>query len=103
MKSRAKGAGGEREFRDVLRSHGYEARRDGRLDDDLDHDVPGTHFEVKRRERYELDEWIAQAERDARGRVPIVAFRKSRQPWRLIVPADHYLALRAAAKPKEGA
>lgn len=94
-KSRRKGASGEREFRDLLRRHGFAARRDGRLDDDLDHDVPETHFEVKRRERYEIDDWLEQAERDAAGRVAVVAFRKSRQPWRVIVDAEHYLALRA--------
>lgn len=92
--SRRKGADAEREFRDVLRSHGFFAERDGRLDADLAHDVPGVHFEVKRRERLEINEWISQAERDAGGKTPVVAFRRSRQPWRVIVPADEYLRLK---------
>jgi len=89
--SRRKGAGGEREVRDVLRSHNIEARRDGRLDEDLDHGLVGYHLEVKRRERYEIDSWLAQAERDAGDRIPVVVFRKSREPWRVILRLDDWL------------
>lgn len=83
--SRQKGARGEREVRDILLAAGVGARRDGRLDDDLVHGLDGFHLEVKRRESYAVGEWIAQAEMDARGRIPVVVFRKSNQPWRAIL------------------
>lgn len=103
--SRRKGAAGERELAALLRAHGFQAKRDGRLDDDLAHDIPGVHLEAKRCERVELAKWLRQAEHDARGRVPIVAFRQNRQPWRAVVPlvwllkilAERREALRAAA------
>lgn len=91
--SRSKGARGEREVRDVLKALGVHARRDGRLDDDLDHGLEGYHLEVKRRERYEIDSWVEQAEEDAGDRVPVVVFRKSRQPWRVIVDAEVFFRL----------
>ncbi len=80
-------------MRDILRAHGREARRDGRLDDDLNHDIDGYHLEVKRRERYEIDSWLEQAERDAGEREPIVVFRKSKEPWRAIIRLDALLGL----------
>ena len=83
--SRQKGARGEREVRDILRKYGVEARRDGRLDDDLVHGLEGYHLEVKRREAYELGAWIEQAEEDAKERIPVVVFRKSNQPWRAVI------------------
>lgn len=92
-KSRQKGARGEREVRDLLRAIGVEARRDGRLDDDLSHGLNGFHLEVKRREQYDLDRWLQQAEGDAGDRVPVVVFRKSRQPWRVIVDAEVFFSL----------
>jgi hypothetical protein len=97
--SRVKGANGEREFRDVIRSFGFTAERDGQTrvarwagepNLDVRHDIPGVHAEVKRCETYMIDKWLAQAEDDARrdgGKAPWVCFRKSKQPWRCIVPA----------------
>jgi hypothetical protein len=72
---------GEREVRDILIAHGFDARRDGRLDDALDHNVAGYHFEVKRRETLAPPEWTRQAGADADGRIAVVAYRRSREPW----------------------
>lgn len=83
--SREKGKRGEREVRDILRANGVRARRDGRLDDDLEHGLDGFHLECKRRENLHLPAWIAQAEADAKGRIPVVVFRKSNQPWRAVL------------------
>lgn len=94
LTSRRKGASAEREFRDVLRTFGFKAYRDGRLDADLAHNVPGVHIEVKRRETLAIPAWCRQAERDSRGLVAVVAFRRSREPWRVVVPADEYLRLK---------
>lgn len=91
--SRVKGAVGEREVRDLLREAGFAARRDGRLDEDLVHDIDGWHLEVKRRETYRIDEWLEQTERDAGGRKPLLIFRKSRQPWRAVIRLEDLLPL----------
>lgn len=84
---------GERELRDILRAAGFEARRDGRLDDDLVHNIDGWHIECKRRETYRLDEWLEQTEEDANGRKPLLIFRKSRQPWRAVIRLSDLLPL----------
>ena len=91
--SRSKGARGEREVRDILRKYGVEARRDGRLDDDLVHGLDGYHLEVKRQETYTLDSWLKQAETDAKGRTPVVAFRKAKQPWRAVIDLETLVRL----------
>jgi Holliday junction resolvase len=94
-RSRSKGARGERDFRDLVRRHGFDADRDGRLAADLRHDVPGVHFEVKRCETITLGKWLRQAEAECGDDVPVVAFRQSNQPWRVVVPADEYLQAKA--------
>lgn len=107
--SRVKGANGEREFRDVIREFGFRAERDGQTrvarfagepNLDVRHDIPGVHTEVKRQETYLVDKWLAQAEDDARRESaaeghhvePWVCFRKSKNPWRVIVNARWLLA-----------
>jgi hypothetical protein len=77
---------GEREVRDILIAHGFDARRDGRLDDALDNNLAGYHIEVKRRETLAPPEWTRQA--DADGRIAVVAYRRSREPWRASLPLD---------------
>lgn len=91
---RQKGVRGELEVAAILRDYGFHARRDGRLDDDLAHTLPGTHIEVKRVERLELYPALAQCEADAGDREPVLVFRRSRHPWRAIVELEHYLELR---------
>lgn len=50
------------------------------------------HVEAKRRERLELMTWIRQAELEADSRmVPLVVFRQSRQPWRVVLRLEHFL------------
>lgn len=98
---RRKGAGGELEVRDLIRKHGFECERDGRLDDDLQHNVAGFHFEVKRQEIIEIGRWTRQAEADAKGRVPCVAYRRSGQPWRASLPLEELLALLAISREKD--
>ena len=76
-----------------MREAGFEARRDGRLDDDLQHNIEGYHFEVKHRETLALPAWLRQAERDAGERVPVVAFRRNNEPWRAVLPLPVLLRL----------
>lgn len=96
MNSRQKGARGEREFAAYLRARGVEARRgqqhSGSPDSpDVVHDLPGVHIEVKRVERLAPMEWYAQAVRDAGPeQTPIVAFRRNREDWMVLMSADDY-------------
>lgn len=99
--SRDKGKRGEREVRDLLREHGFEARRDGRLDDDLAHDVLGYHFEVKRRETLALPEWTRQAEADAGDREAVVVYRRSREPWRASIRFERLVELLALERDRK--
>ena len=96
--SRAKGARGEREWAEALRTlfGCSEARRGcqyaGRAvsgDDtpDVVNGIPGTHPEVKRTERLSLYAAVAQAVDDCGENVPYVAHRRNRGDWLVIVRA----------------
>ena len=94
--SRAKGKRGELEVAELLRSHGYEARRgqqySGASGDPDVIGLPGYHIEVKRTERFDLYGAMEQAERDARdGEIPVVFHRKSRKKWVAVIDADRLL------------
>ena len=43
--------------------------------------LPGVHIEVKRVERLNLHAAMEQSIRDAKGDIPIVVHRMSREPW----------------------
>lgn len=85
MNSRAKGASGERELAKVLRGYGYEARRGQQYKGGADSPdvigLDGIHIEVKRVERLNISDAMAQSIRDAGEDVPIVAHRKNREEW----------------------
>jgi hypothetical protein len=89
--SRAKGARGEREAaRAVAQTLKCTARRgqqfSGSPDSpDIKTSIPGIHFEVKRTERGNVHQWMAQAVGDAGAQVPVVLHRKNNEPWLLIV------------------
>lgn len=95
--SRNKGANGEREVRDEIRAHGFNAARGGyaghKAAADVIHDIPGLHIEVKRREQIRIAEWLKQAESDAGELTPVVVFRRNREPWRAVVPFGYLLGL----------
>lgn len=104
---RRKGADGEREIVTILRAAGWpHARRtaDGRSQrgrGDVAGGPVGVHWEVRRRERAELWQWLADAERGAGAdQVPLVAFRRSRSGWWAAMPLEAVLALLRA---REGA
>ncbi len=87
MNSRAKGKRGERQWRDELRAHGYPARRGQQFAGSPDSPdvvcdaLKWIHFEVKSVERLHLQDAMDQARRDAGGKVPIVAHRRSFHDW----------------------
>lgn len=58
----------------------------------------GFHIEAKRCERLSIPAWVAQAEADCpEGSIPLVVFRSSRQPWRVVIGLDHLMDLAEAA------
>lgn len=99
--SRSKGARGERELAAELRKRGHEARRGARNGvagrdggEDVAHSLDGIWLEAKRAERITLAAWLKQAEDDCpEDRRPVVAFRRNREPWRVVLGLDHFLDL----------
>lgn len=85
MNSRAKGAVGEREF---IGKHLIEfwptARRnlEQHTEDKRDSlDTGDLHWQIKRTEALRIWEALKQAEDEAGGRMPLLAFRRNRSPW----------------------
>ncbi len=94
-----KGATGERELADILRSYGYEIDRGGSLSygklPDL-YGLPYIHIEVKRVERLNLSEAMKQSERDCvrfLDGYPAVFHRKNREKWRVTMNLSDWLQL----------
>jgi hypothetical protein len=91
---RNKGLRGEREAKLKFAKAGYSVRN---LDGKGDHRVHGhplgdLHLEVKRQELLDIMRWMRQAEREAEdGTIPIVVFRRSREPWYVVLPLDDFL------------
>jgi hypothetical protein len=90
-RSKRKGKVGEREASaELQRLLGIDARRGGQVDCTPDSpairdDIPGVHFEVKRREAFRLYEALDQAIADAGDQVPVILHRTNRRPWVAIV------------------
>lgn len=93
MRSRAKGANGERELAGEFVRMGYTARRTQQYcgtagDSDVVVDeLPGLHLECKRVERLNIDNAMAQAVRDsaASNATPVVCHRKNGGDWMLTI------------------
>jgi len=91
MKSRRKGANGEREFINLLKDYlgeitiarNLEQVRDGGAD------VVGLaefSIEIKRAAKPLLNAWWMQAEAQAEHKIPVLAYRLDRHPWRVRIP-----------------
>jgi Holliday junction resolvase len=99
INSRAKGARGEREFRDFIKEHGYEARRGQQFcGSNGDADVvglDGIHIEVKRVENLNIDKALEQSADDAeaKGLTPIVAHRRDRKMWKVTMYAEDWIRM----------
>ena len=99
INSRAKGCRGEREWRDVLRDHGWEARRGQQFSGDKSapdviSELDWIHWEVKRVEKLNIDVAMAQAIKDASGYyTPIVAHRRDGKEWLVTLQASEFLIL----------
>ena len=100
MNSKAKGARGELEVAELLEQHGYTARRGqqfsgGADSQDVKHNVPGIHIEVKRDESRNVYAGLDQAIRDAgdSGNTPIVFRRWNRRGWVVVMRAEDFLKM----------
>ncbi len=97
VNSRQKGARGERELAALLEEYGHTARRgqqfSGIEGQDVVHNIPGVHVEVKRVENLRLYPALAQAKRDAKTKVPLVMHKKNGEDWVAIMRAEDLLSL----------
>ena len=99
INSKDKGKRGEREFSHLSTRHGFPAYRGQQYSGS-----PGSpdvvcpllsdfHFEIKRVERFNLYDALAQARRDAGDKIPIVAHRKNHCEWVVIMPAEYFFEM----------
>ena len=99
MNSKNKGGRGEREFASLCRDEGYDnvcrgQQFQGGIDSPDVKGLPGIHVEVKRVERLNIHEAIAQAIRDSGSQaIPIVAHRRNRDKWLITMPAADWFTL----------
>lgn len=95
---RQKGKKGELELAHVLRDYGYDTRRGQQYcGANGDADVvglPGVHIECKRVERLNLEDAVAQAQRDAKlDEMPVVMHRRNRGQWMVTMPLADWMEL----------
>jgi Holliday junction resolvase len=94
---RNKGAAGERELAGILKDNlGFEVKRNlGQARDGAD-DITIQKFriEVKRQERLQVDKWSEQVESCSKsGEIPILAYRRNGQPWRVCLKLDDFIPM----------
>lgn len=101
LNSKRKGNAGERELCAILAEAGAAHRNDQRYiggedNPDISFQIGGGrfHVECKRAEKFNAYAAMDQAERDANGHaVPIVAHRRNRKPWLVVMKLDDFLRL----------
>ena len=98
-KSQVKGRNAERELAKLLQGYGYNVEPGRALSDGTEPDLcglDGIHVECKRAEQLRLSEWLVQAERDAQrfeDGLPAVFFRRSREPWAVVMRLSDWIKL----------
>ncbi len=97
-KSRTKGKVGEREVAELMRSHGFPARRGVQYQGGPDSPdvvgLDGFHNEVKRTEAFRLYPALEQAKTDRKaGDIPVVWHRMNGRPWVVVLDAEDFLTL----------
>lgn len=98
MNSRNKGKRGELEAAHLLQKYGYDARRGQQyagINGDADVvGLPGIHLEVKRVEKLNIDDALAQSIRDAKeGEKPVVLHRKNRSDWKVTMQFTDWIEM----------
>ncbi len=97
--SQRKGKNGELELAELLRSYGYNVQRGGSMTFGSVPDLfglPGVHIEVKRVERLNISEAMAQAVRDAdrfHDGLPAVFHRRNREQWLVTLRLADFMKL----------
>lgn len=104
INSRAKGARGERQWRDFLRESGFDARRGQQFcgspdSPDVVCKALPFHFEVKCVQALNIDKAMLQAIKDSSGRPPVVAHRKDHCDWMITMKAQDWMELVKMALP----
>lgn len=103
MNSRQKGAVGERELANLLKTHGFDTRRGQQYcGTNGDADVVGLpyiHIECKRVEALNIYKAMEQSKADAReNETPVVMHRKNRCGWLVTMEFDDWMELYKEAK-----
>ena len=97
INSKRKGKRGELEWARFCRDQGYDVRRGQQYSGIGGADcvgLPGIHIEVKRVNRLNLYDALAQAKRDAPpGAIPIVAHRRDHCDWVVIMDARDWVRI----------
>lgn len=98
INSRAKGKRGELEAVHKLKEYGYEVRRSQQfagINGDADIvGMPGLHLEIKRVERLNIEDAMAQSKHDAReGEIPVVMHRKNNCEWLVTLQLERFIEL----------
>ena len=96
--SREKGKRGERELSNVLKEHGYKARRGVQYQGGSDSPdvigLPGIHIECKRTEKFRLEDAMQQAKEDCDPfSLPAVFHRKNGKNWVVVMDLEDWLIL----------
>lgn len=97
--SKNKGKRGELEFSKLLTKHGFPASRGQQFkgtEDSPDvecESLSDWHFEVKFVERFQLYPALEQALEDAPNKKPVVAHRRKRKDWVVVLKAEDFLDL----------
>lgn len=97
--SRRKGLRGEQEVARAFRGAGYEVKAleyggDWLCIHGANIHVPPLHVEVKRAEQLKMKEWLRQAAAEAvPSHVPVVVFRQSGEPWRVVVTLEDFIGV----------
>lgn len=97
--SQRKGRRAEAEFSELLNSYGFSTQPGqplsfGKMPDVIG--MPGIHLEIKRHEKTSLTEWLRQSQTDAdkfHDGIPLVAHRRSRQPWIISMTVENFIQL----------
>jgi len=97
--SRDKGKRGEREVAELMRKHGFHARRGqqfagGPDSPDVVHSMEGFHVEVKNVEAFALYPALAQANVEKKpGEEALVFHRRNGKRWVVVIDAEAFLNL----------
>lgn len=108
MNSRAKGARGERQWRDELRANGYDARRGQQFSGSPDSPdvicdaLSWAHFEVKCVERLNIYDAMDQATRDAgQQKTPFVCHKRNFRSFLVTMDGETFFRFLRGVLPPE--